>query len=77
MASIWAERSALLRTLATGPEPALLDWYGYCGMNKLCRRVWGHAPQGIFLKLGTLRSLLRPCLSQNATRITTLLEMKW
>ena len=24
-----------LRTLATGPELALLDWYDYCGMNKL------------------------------------------
>ena len=33
------------------------------------RGVWGHAPPGKFLKLGTLRSLLRPCLGQNATRI--------
>ena len=31
------------------------------------RGVWGHAPPGKFLKLGALRSLLRPCLSQNAT----------
>ena len=28
------------------------------------RGVWGHAPPGKFLKLGTLRSLLRPCLGQ-------------
>ena len=34
------------------------------------RGVWGHAPPGKFFKLGTLRSLLRPCLGQNATRIT-------
>ena len=30
--------------------------------------VWVHAPPGKFLKLGTLRSLLRLCLGQNATR---------
>ena len=34
------------------------------------RGVWGHAPPEKFLKLGTLRWLLRPCLGQNATRIT-------
>ena len=32
--------------------------------------VWGHAPPGKIFKLGTLRSLLRPCLGQNATRIS-------
>ena len=30
------------------------------------RGVWGHAPPGKFLKLGTLRSLLRPCLGQKS-----------
>ena len=34
------------------------------------RGVWGYAPPGKFLKLGTLRSLLRPCLGQNTTRIS-------
>ena len=34
------------------------------------RGVRGHAPPGKFLKLGTLRSLLRSFLGQNATRIT-------
>ena len=34
------------------------------------REVWGHAHPGKFFKLGTLRSLLRPCLGQNATTIT-------
>ena len=68
MAYIWAERIALLCTLATGPEPDLLDWYGYYGKNKL----GGMLPQENFLKLGTLRSLLGPCLGQNATRINYL-----
>ena len=36
------------------------------------RGVWGHGPPGKFIKLGTLRSLLGPCLGQNATRITHL-----
>ena len=47
-----------------GPEPV---WYGHCvylSVNKLA------APRKNFLKLGTLRSLLRPCLGQNATRIS-------
>ena len=30
------------------------------------RVVWGHAPPGNVLKLGTLRSLLRPCLDQKS-----------
>ena len=34
------------------------------------RGVWEHAPPGKFLKLGTLRWVLRPCLGQNAIRIT-------
>ena len=34
------------------------------------RGVWGHAPPGKFLKLGALRSLLRPFIDQNATRIS-------
>ena len=55
--------------VSTGPEPAVLDWYGHCGVKKL-GGSGGHAPPGKFLKLGTLRSLLRPCLGQNATRIT-------
>ena len=48
------------KTSIIGPEPAILDWYGHCGVNKL--GVWGHAPPGKFLKSGTLRSLLRPCM---------------
>ena len=46
-----------------GPEPAILNWYGHCGVNKL-------GGSGGILKLGILRSLLRPRLGQNATRIT-------
>ena len=34
------------------------------------RGVWGHDRPGKILKLGTLGWLLRPCLGQNATRIT-------
>ena len=30
------------------------------------REVWGHAPPGKFGKLGTLRSLLSPCLGQRS-----------
>ena len=52
-----------------GLEPTILDWYGHCGGKKLVGSG-GHAPQGKFLKLGTLRSLLRSFLGQNATRIT-------
>ena len=31
-----------------GPEPALLDWYGYCGLNKLYRGVWDMLPKEHF-----------------------------
>ena len=60
--------------LEAGPEPVIVNWYGHCvrlSVNKL-GGVWRHAPPGkkIF-KLGTLRSLLKPCLCQNATRIST------
>ena len=51
-----------------GLEPV---WYGHCvylNVNKL--EGSGGCPQEKFLKLGTLRSLLRPCLGQNATRIS-------
>ena len=52
----------------SGPEPAILDWHGHCGVNKLRPRgIWGHAPPGKFSRLGTLISLLRPCLGQYAT----------
>ena len=44
-----------------GPEAAIFDE----------DQVWGRAPPGQFLKLGALRLLLWPCLSQNATKITS------
>ena len=53
--------------VSAGPEPAILDWYGHCGVKKL-GGLGACSPRKI-LKLGTLRSLLRPCLGQNATRI--------
>ena len=53
------------KELFAEPEPAILDWYGHCGVNKL-----GGESLGACSKLGTLRLLLRPCLGQNATRIT-------
>ena len=74
---------------SSGPEPAFLDWYGHWDEGWACtlkceqaRGVWGHAPPGRFLKLGTLRSLLRPCLGQNATTISLLvvsvaIQMNW
>ena len=55
------------KELFGGPEPAILDWYGHCGVNKLGGESGGMLK---ILKLGTLRLLLRPCLGQNATRIT-------
>ena len=54
--------------MLAGPKPAILDWYGHCGVNKL-GGSGGMLSQENFLKLGTLRSLLRPYLDQNATRI--------
>ena len=56
----------------SGPEPAILDWYGHCvrlSVNKL-GGSGGMLSQEKIFKLGTLRSLLRPCLGQNATRIS-------
>ena len=32
---------------STGPEPAILDWYGHCGMNKL-GGVGGMLPRKIW-----------------------------
>ena len=58
-------------TYSSWPEPAILDWFGHCvrlGVNKL-GGSGGMLPQEK-LKLGTLRSLLRPCLGQNTTRIS-------
>ena len=46
----------------TGPAPAILDCVRVSVQQ--ARGVWGHAPPGNLLKLGTLRSLLRPCLGQ-------------
>ena len=57
----------MINITKTGLEPAILDWHGAC---EEARGVWGHAPPQIFFKSGTLRSLLRPCLGQNATRIS-------
>ena len=58
--------------MQSGLVSTILDWYGHCvcvSVNKL-GGGWGHAPPGKFLKLGTLRSLLRPCLGQKKpTRI--------
>ena len=34
----------------TGPEPAILDWYGYCCVNKL-GRSGGMVPQENFCKI--------------------------
>ena len=54
-----------------GPEPAIFNRLVAMAMRcEQARGVWGHAPPGKFLKLGTLRWLLRPSLGQNATRIT-------
>ena len=58
--------------VVTGPEPPILDWYGHCvrlSANKLGGSGGMH-PQENFSKLATLRSLLRPCLGQNTTRIS-------
>ena len=33
-----------------GPEPAILDWYGYCGVNKLVGSGV-MVPQEIFCKI--------------------------
>ena len=52
----------------SGPAPAILDWYGHCvrvSVNK-AGGSGGMLPQENFLKLGTLRSLLRPCLGQKS-----------
>ena len=60
------------RRAMSGPERAILDCYGHCvrsSVNKL-GGSGGMLPQEIILKLGTLRSLLRPCLGQYATRIS-------
>ena len=51
----------------SGPAPTILEWYGHCvrvSVNKLGGGVGGGVPPGKFLQLGTLRSLLRPCLGQ-------------
>ena len=58
----------LLGYVTSGPEPAILDWYGHCvplSVNKL-----GGSLGNVWKIIGTLRSLLRPCLGQNATRIS-------
>ena len=59
LSPIYAEKSALLR--------AAYPSYSSFRLVRLLRHeqamgVWGHAPPGKILKLGTLRSLLRPCL---------------
>ena len=59
-----------------GPEPAILDWYsqwdeGWAYVCEQASGVWGHALPERCLKLGTLRSLLRLYLGQNATTIST------
>ena len=42
-----------------------LDWYGHDNEYPYTR-VWGVLPNEMFLKLGALKSLLRPSWSQNA-----------
>ena len=53
----------------SGPEPAILDWYGHC-VHSSVGGSGGMLSQEKNFKLGTLRPLLRPCLRQNATRIS-------
>ena len=52
----------------SGPEPAILDWYGQCVDGQAMHS--SYAPPEKLLKLGTLRLLLRSCSGQNATRIS-------
>ena len=66
--SVWA----LYTPVPTGPQPAILDWYGHC-MGLSANKVGGSGgmlPQENFFKFSTLRSLLRPCLGRNATRMS-------
>ena len=39
------------KILVAGLEPAILDWYSHCGVNKLGGGGLGDAPPGKFLKL--------------------------
>ena len=43
---------------------------GACISTHTLGGVWGHAPPEKFIKLGALRSLLRPYLYPNATSLT-------
>ena len=51
-----------------GPAPAILDWYGHCVCISVTKvgGSGGMFPQEKFLKFGTLRSLLRPCLGEKS-----------
>ena len=51
----------------TGPEPAILDWYGHCGVNKV-GGSGGMLPKENFCRHSEIAS--EPCLDQNDTRIT-------
>ena len=55
-----SSRAAFRKWRKGGKMKAKFDWGGGGGgqLCACCRGVWGHAPQGKFLKLHALRSIL-------------------